>query len=168
MTIRHWAAAFAATFAFAGAAHAQQFFRIGTGGTAGTYYPVGGMIANAISQPGKIVATAQATNGSVANINGDHRRLARVGLHAVRRRVLGLHRHRHYEGKPKVAGLRLIANLYPETIHLVARKGAGIKTRRRSEGQARVARRAGLGHAGRRQARPRRVRHHRKTSSPST
>jgi TRAP transporter TAXI family solute receptor len=31
-----------------------------------------------------------------------------------------------YEGKPKVADLRLIANLYPETIHVVARKGAGI------------------------------------------
>ena len=39
------------------AAQAQQFFRIGTGGTAGTYYPVGGMIANAVSQPGKIVVT---------------------------------------------------------------------------------------------------------------
>ena len=45
---------------------AQQFFRIGTGGTAGTYYPVGGMIANAVSQPGKIVVTAQANNGSLA------------------------------------------------------------------------------------------------------
>ncbi len=33
-----------------------------------------------------------------------------------------------YEGKPKVADLRLIANLYPETIHVVARKGAGIKS----------------------------------------
>ena len=29
----------------------QRFFRIGTGGTGGTYYPVGGMIANAISTP---------------------------------------------------------------------------------------------------------------------
>lgn len=28
-----------------------QFFRIGTGGTAGTYYPIGGLIANAISNP---------------------------------------------------------------------------------------------------------------------
>jgi uncharacterized protein len=53
-----------------GAAQAQQFFRIGTGGTAGTYYPVGGMIANAVSQPGKIVVTAQASNGSVANVTG--------------------------------------------------------------------------------------------------
>mgnify|MGYP000727026030 FL=1 len=51
-------------------AQAQAFFRIGTGGTAGTYYPVGGMIANAVSVPGKLIATAQATNGSVANVNG--------------------------------------------------------------------------------------------------
>ena len=34
-----------AAFALPNLASAQQFFRIGTGGTAGTYYPVGGMIA---------------------------------------------------------------------------------------------------------------------------
>jgi TRAP-type uncharacterized transport system substrate-binding protein len=28
------------------------------------------MIANAVSQPGKIVVTAQASNGSLANVNG--------------------------------------------------------------------------------------------------
>ena len=33
------------------AAQDIQFFRIGTGGTAGTYYPIGGLIANAISNP---------------------------------------------------------------------------------------------------------------------
>ena len=27
------------------------------------------MIANAVSQPGKIIATAQASNGSLANVN---------------------------------------------------------------------------------------------------
>ena len=47
----------------------QQFFRIGTGGTGGTYYPIGGMIANAISTD-KINVSAVATNGSVANVNG--------------------------------------------------------------------------------------------------
>ena len=66
---RFVAAAFGA-FVFLGAAQAQQFFRIGTGGTAGTYYPIGGMIANAVSVPGKIVVTAQASNGSMANVNG--------------------------------------------------------------------------------------------------
>src|SRR6266849_5318891 len=47
----------------------QRFFRIGTGGTGGTYYPVGGMIANAVSTP-TLNASAVATNGSVANVNG--------------------------------------------------------------------------------------------------
>src|ERR1043166_3589571 len=47
----------------------QRFFRIGTGGTGGTYYPVGGMIANAISTP-TINVSAVATNGAVANVNG--------------------------------------------------------------------------------------------------
>ena len=38
---------------FAGKAYSADlsFFTIGTGGTAYTYYPVGGMIANAISKP---------------------------------------------------------------------------------------------------------------------
>ena len=52
-------------------ATAQSFFRINTGGVAGTYYPIGGLIANAISQPAVpgLVASAVASNGSVANIN---------------------------------------------------------------------------------------------------
>jgi hypothetical protein len=33
-----------------------------------------------------------------------------------------------FEGRPKATDLRSIANLYPETIHLVARKGAGIRS----------------------------------------
>ena len=32
-------------------ASVQTFFHINTGGTAGTYHPIGGLIANAISQP---------------------------------------------------------------------------------------------------------------------
>jgi TRAP-type uncharacterized transport system substrate-binding protein len=72
MSKRFWwgVSAAAALVLASGTAQAQQFFRIGTGGTAGTYYPVGGMIANAVSQPGKIVVTAQASNGSLANVNG--------------------------------------------------------------------------------------------------
>ncbi len=60
------AAALAATAALA---QAPTFFRIGTGGTAGTYYPVGGMIANAVSNPPNLVVTAVASNGSLANVN---------------------------------------------------------------------------------------------------
>ncbi|MDM7900764.1 TAXI family TRAP transporter solute-binding subunit, partial [Brucella melitensis] len=65
------AIALGASFAVA---QAPTFFRIGTGGTAGTYYPIGGLIANAISGAGEkgvpgLVATAVSSNGSVANIN---------------------------------------------------------------------------------------------------
>lgn len=119
----------AATLALAAAgAQAQQFFRIGTGGTAGTYYPVGGMIANAVSQPGKIVVTAQASNGSVANVNGISGGAMESGFSQSdvatwAQKGTGL-----YEGKPNVPGLRLIANLYPESVHVVVKKGSGIKS----------------------------------------
>ena len=115
----------AATLASAGA---QQFFRIGTGGTAGTYYPVGGMIANAVSQPGKIVATAAATNGSVANVNGISGGSLESGFSQSDVATWAQKGTGIFEGKPHVPGLRMIANLYPETIHVVVKKGSGIKS----------------------------------------
>jgi TRAP transporter TAXI family solute receptor len=121
--------AIAAALALAGtAAQAQQFFRIGTGGTAGTYYPVGGMIANAVSQPGKIVATAQASNGSVANVNGIAGGAMESGFSQADVATWAQKGTGIYEGKPNVPGLRLIANLYPESVHVVVKKGSGIKS----------------------------------------
>ncbi|MBC5785028.1 TAXI family TRAP transporter solute-binding subunit [Ramlibacter sp. USB13] len=128
MNIKKWAVAATAVLAFAGAAHAQQFFRIGTGGTAGTYYPVGGMIANAVSQPGKIVATAQASNGSLANVNAVASGSMEAGFSQSDVATWAYTGTGAFEGKPKVADLRMIANLYPESIHLVVKKGSGIKT----------------------------------------
>jgi hypothetical protein len=121
--------ALATALALAGtAAQAQQFFRIGTGGTAGTYYPVGGMIANVVSQPGKVVATAQASNGSVANVNGIAGGSMEAGFSQADVATWAQKGTGIYEGKPNVPGLRLIANLYPESVHVVVRKGSGIKS----------------------------------------
>jgi TRAP transporter TAXI family solute receptor len=128
MSTKKWAAVLAATLALAGTAHAQQFFRIGTGGTAGTYYPVGGMIANAVSQPGKIVATAQASNGSLANVNAIAGGSLEAGLSQSDVATWAFTGTGAFEGKPKVGDLRMIANLYPESIHLVVKKGSGIKS----------------------------------------
>lgn len=119
-----------------------KFFRIGTGGTAGTYYPVGGLIANAISSPPGsracneggscgvpgLVASAVASNGSVANINAIAGGSMESGFTQSDVAYWAYTGTGVYEGKPKVPGLRLIANLYPESIHLVARKGANIRT----------------------------------------
>ena len=128
MSIQKWGVALAAAVAFAGAAHAQQFFRIGTGGTAGTYYPVGGMIANAVSQPGKIIATAQASNGSLANVNAVASGSMEAGFSQSDVATWAYTGTGAFEGKPKVTDLRAIANLYPESIHLVVKKGSGIKS----------------------------------------
>ena len=117
-----------ATLAFTGTVHAQQYFRIGTGGTAGTYYPVGGMIANAVSIPGKLIVTAQASNGSVANVNGIAGGSIESGFSQSDVATWAQTGTGIYEGKPSVPGLRLIANLYPESIHVVVRKGSGIKS----------------------------------------
>lgn len=131
-----------ATIAAPVTAQEIKFFRIGTGGTAGTYYPIGGLLANAISNPPGsrpceqggscgvpgLVATAVASNGSVANINAIVGGAMESGFSQSDVAYWAYTGTGVYEGKPKVPGLRLIANLYPESIHLVARKGADIKT----------------------------------------
>ena len=52
------------------ATHAENitYFRILTGGTVGAYFPIGGLIASAISDPPRLVATTIASSGSVANV----------------------------------------------------------------------------------------------------
>ncbi len=109
-------------------AQAPAFFRIGTGGTSGTYYPVGGLIANAISQPPQLVLTAQASNGSVANVNSIAGGALESGFSQADVAYWAFTGTGLFEGKPALADLRLLANLYPESIHLVAAKNANIKT----------------------------------------
>ncbi len=121
-------ATFACAAALPLAAQAQQFFRIGTGGTAGTYYPVGGMIANAVSQPGKIVATAPASNGSLANVTAIAGGAMESGFSQSDVATWAQKGTGIFEGKPAIAGLRLIANLYPESLHVVVKKDSGIKS----------------------------------------
>lgn len=108
-------------------AQAPAFFRIGTGGTAGTYYPIGGLIANAISAPPQLVSTAVASNGSVANVNAIVGGAAESGLVQADVAFWAYSGTGVYDGKPKVAELRSIANLYPESVHLVVRKASNVK-----------------------------------------
>jgi TRAP transporter TAXI family solute receptor len=100
----------------------QKFFRIGTGGTGGTYYPVGGLIGNAISND-KINASAVATNGSVANVNGIVGGSMESGFAQADVSTWAYTGTGIYEGKAKVEELRAIANLYPESVHVVIKKG---------------------------------------------
>lgn len=132
MRVRRGLLALAAVVAVAGvsAAVAQTpaFFRIGTGGTGGTYYPVGGMIANAISSPPQLVSTAVASNGSVANINAIVGGNMESGFSQADVAYWAYTGTGVFDGKPKTTDLRSIANLYPESIHIVVRKGSGLKS----------------------------------------
>jgi len=128
LSMKHFLAGIMAATVLIGGAQAQQFFRIGTGGTAGTYYPIGGMIANAVSQPGKIIVTAQASNGSLANVNGIAGGAMESGFSQSDVATWGQKGTGIFEGKTGIPDLRLIANLYPETVHVVVKKGSGIKS----------------------------------------
>ena len=118
------------------------FFRIGTGATAGTYFPIGGLIANAISNPPGsracadggscgvpgLVATAVASNGSVANAAAIAAGLMQSGFVQSDIGYWAYTGTGIYEGRPKADTLRAIASLYPESFHLVASKESGIKS----------------------------------------
>ncbi len=118
------------------------FFRILTGGTVGTYFPIGGVIANAISNPPGsrpcneggscgvpgLVATSVASNGSVANAAAIGAGAAQSGFVQSDVAYWAYTGTGIYEGRPRLEVLRAICNLYSESIHLVARKGAGIKS----------------------------------------
>ena len=122
------AAALTALAAGGGSALAQaKFFRIGTGGTGGTYYPIGGIIANAISDA-SVNASAVASNGSVANVNAIAGGASESGFSQADVASWAFNGTGIYEGKPKVAELRAIANLYPETVHIVVTKGTNAKS----------------------------------------
>lgn len=117
-----------------------SFFRIGTGGAGGTYFPIGGTIANGISAPpgsrpcdkgGQcgvpgLIAIAQSTTASVFNNAAVQNGELEAGLAAAdvtRSMFLGEGK---FDGKPHPK-LRIVANLYPEDLHLVLPKGSSIK-----------------------------------------
>jgi uncharacterized protein len=126
MPIKHLILVIAAA-AFASTSHAQQFFRIGVGSATGTYYRVGSMIANNVSKPG-VVVTAQASNGSVANVISISNGTVESAFSQADVAAWAYRGEMSYEGKPKLTELRMIANLYPESIHIVVKKNSGIKT----------------------------------------
>ena len=115
-----------AGLAFAGAAAAAaENISIGTGGTGGVYYPLGGGIAAALSKyvPG-MQATAEVTGGSVANLQLINTGKPYIGLSmadAAQDALRG-------EGKftsGKVP-LRTLMIMYPNRMHVVTVEGSGI------------------------------------------
>jgi len=115
----------------------MTFFRIGTGGAGGTYFPIGGIIANAISNPPGsrpcdeggncgvpgLVAMAQSTNASAHNVNAVQAGQMEAGLTGAATLHYAYKGIGVFEGNQK-PDVRVIANLFPEDLHLVLPKGA--------------------------------------------
>ena len=106
----------------------KKFLNIGTGGTAGTYYPIGGAMAEILNKeiPG-MSASAQSTGASVANVNmlGD----GTIDLATVQNDIAyyAAHGTEMFVDK-RVDGLKGVASLYPETCQFVTLKSSGIKS----------------------------------------
>lgn len=106
----------------------KQFINIATGGTAGTYYPIGGAMAEVLNKDiAGMNASAQSTGASVANIN--MLKEGSVDLAIVQNDIT------YYAANGvemfkdnKVAGLQGIASLYPETCQAITLESSGIKS----------------------------------------
>lgn len=117
-----------------------KFFTIGTGGTAFTYYPVGGVIANAISKPpgsrdcgdggscgvDGLIASAVSSRGSVDNVNAITSGLRDSGFAQSDVAYWAFTGTGTMEGSEPAQDLRTIAALFEEHIHLVALADSGI------------------------------------------
>lgn len=104
----------------------QQFVSIATGGQAGTYYPLGGAMAEIFTSevPG-VNATAESTNASVANvrlIEEGNAELAFIQNDVSYYALTGT----ELFADGKVENLTGIATLYPEVIQVVTLKNKGI------------------------------------------
>lgn len=127
-----------------GAAVAQEsdltFFRIATGGVNGTYYPIGAIIGNAISNPvgsrpcgqggscgvPNLIAAAVSSHGSVANVEAIQAGEIESGFAQADVVHDAYYGTRTFSGRPPMDKLRVIANLYAERMQVVVRRGAGL------------------------------------------
>ena len=111
-----------------GGSGSNKFINIATGGTAGTYYPIGGAMAEILNKaiPG-MNASAQSTGATVANIN--MLKEGSVDLAIVQNDITyyAVNGTEMFKDK-KVENLRGITALYPETCQIVTLESTGIKS----------------------------------------
>ena len=109
-----------------GGSSSRQFLNIATGGTSGTYYPLGGVLAEIFNKDiSNMNASAVSTGGSVANINMLDQGKADMAIAQNDIIYYAAHGEEMFKGK-QVNTIRGIATLYPETVQIVTLKDNGI------------------------------------------
>ncbi|MBR1805931.1 MAG: TAXI family TRAP transporter solute-binding subunit [Selenomonadaceae bacterium] len=110
-----------------GGADKEQFINIATGGTAGTYYPIGGAIAEVLNKNG-MNASAQSTGASVANINMLKDKQVELAIVQNDITYYAVNGKEMFEEGGKIENLSAIASLYPETCQFIVMDSSGIKS----------------------------------------
>lgn len=113
-------------FAFTPFVQAKEFLSIATGGTSGTYYPIGGAIAKAVSKSGVLQVTAETGNASVANINLVSKGEIEIAFAQNDISYWAFKGTQMF--KTPLGNLRAVAALYPEHVQLITLKDSNIKT----------------------------------------
>ena len=120
--------AVAALVFFAGSAFAVTFITIGSGGVGGTYYPLGGAMAEVLNKAGiDVRATSRSTAASRENCRLLADGKIQLGM------SMGSTLYQAYTGTDAFEedgklDLRILFNMYPAPHHLVTIEGSGIET----------------------------------------
>jgi TRAP transporter TAXI family solute receptor len=129
-------------------AESLRYLRVGTGPPGESYFPIGGLIASAISNPPgspacerggscgvpNVIAAASATNGSVSNAEGIGDGSMDAALMQADVAMWASQGAPPFQGRP-IANLRSVVNLYTNQMHLVAMPGAHIASPRDLKGK---------------------------------
>jgi TRAP transporter TAXI family solute receptor len=126
-----------------------RFFRIGTGATSGTYFPIGSELASALSNPPGsrdcarggscgvpgVIAVAQASQGSVENVEQVFAGQMESALCQADVASWAFTGTNLFEKRGPMTSLRALANLYSETIHILVRADSTIRSIRDLKGK---------------------------------
>lgn len=135
----------------------MKFFRITSGSAGGTYFPISGLLANAISNPPGsrpcekggscgvpgLVAIAQSSNASVANVTSVQTGQVESGLASADIVYTAFNGEGKFASQGKFDKLRVISNLFPEHMQLVLPKDTKMSSIQELKGK-----RVGIAQAG--------------------
>ncbi|MTI04882.1 TAXI family TRAP transporter solute-binding subunit [Roseibium denhamense] len=119
----------ATSIAFTGAASAEEFITIGTGGVTGVYYPTGGAICRLVNKGRKdhgIRCSVESTGGSVYNINTVRAGELEFGVAQSDWQYHAYNGTSKFEEQGPFENLRAVFSVHPEPFTVVARADAGI------------------------------------------
>lgn len=119
-----------------------RYFRIGTGATGASYFTIGALIANAISNPPGsracdrggscgvpgLIAVAQTTQGSVENVEAIRSGALESGLSQADVAYWAFTGDKTFKEAGPSENLRAIANLYQEGLHIIVRAESEVQS----------------------------------------